>query len=672
MKPVLPVLLAALACTAVPAGEGPFRHPDDAYPQLGLSWRPIPGAGPCERIWTHPLLGASLALGGEKGLRISHDTTATWITPSGLPTGAVTSLAWHPGNPQEAIVVAAGGLWRSSDGCRSFARLPAKDLPPAAGVWYLPREPRSRTLLVAHGEQATGLSVSSDGGATWRQVLTEYHVHQVFTGALGSQGLALIASLSEEPQVRSLLCLPSLNEKPVEAQRDCAITDGALPVHSGPQHFSSTRDGLVRLEARDNGFQELQQVATGQDSGNGASSLGLCWGAHVDRQLLFAFDPYGNGASYTSDGKSWITVSSGLPLGDMTKEGSVFRPNANGSRFYAIINDRAYMGTPADLRLDGLSTTADPPVAIVLTARYATAISELSTGLATFAAASDPIAAARALGPALDELDAAVQPAAVRLSTRLAKDEAPKRVTVDLSRFGQSSAEAMHDDGKHGDGAAGDGVYATEVVVRPNRLTQDNKDWRRSPGILGLSVSAHWADGARSGAVAPLLVWGMVESQDLFIERKAEEQLAKVVAADGMTRTASIGPRGPEVSFTANGGAWKTSIRLDYYWRSCMDVSPYSGLSLEWRGGPAALHLLDKPLYDDPRASATVAIAPTGDADADGWTRVRIPFSDLITDDATFDRNRVVALVITGEAKAEQTYSIRLPRLLSSDDWNAP
>ncbi len=413
-------------------------------------------------------------------------------------------------------------------------------------------------------------------------------------------------------------------------------------------------------------------MPTGQDSGNGASSLGICWGAHADRQLLFAFDPFGNGASYTSDGKTWITASNGLPLGGMTKEGSVFRPNANGSRFYAIINDRAYLGTPADLRLDGLTTAADPPVAIVLTARYATAISEFSTGLTAFNAASDPIAAARTMRPVLDELDAAVQPAAVRLTARLAKGEAPKRVTVDLSRFGQSSAEAMHDDGKHNDGAAGDGVYATEVVVRPNRLTPDPKDRRRCPGILGLSVSAHWADGARSGAVAPLLIWGMVESQDLFFERKATEQLAKVVDVEGLTRTVTIGPRGPEMAFVAKGGPWKATIRLNFYWRSCLDVSPYSGLSLEWRGGPAALRLLDKPLYDDPRSSLTVPFAPAGSPEADGWTRVRIPFTELIKDDASFDRNRVVAVAITGEATAEQAYAIRLPRILSSDDWNAP
>jgi hypothetical protein len=674
MKTLLHIAMLAAACSAMPASEGPFRHPDELYPALDLSWRSLPGAGICEQLWPHPLLPGVVMAGGEKGLRLSRDAGLTWAAPRGLPSGAVLSLAWHPGLVDVAIAATSQGLWRSQDGGTSFTALPAPQLPEPTGVWFLPRDALTRSILVAHGEGSTGLSISSDDGATWRQVLTEYHVHRVFIGAMGSQALTIIASLPEDP-VRSLFCLPSPNEKPVEVQRDCAITDAAVPPHVGPLHLVSPRDGLMHLESRDNGFQEAIPVPTGQDAPNGFSAIAMCWGAHVDRQLLFTFDPFGLGATYSTDNTTWTAARRGLPTGDMVKEGAQFCCNANGSRFYAVINDRVYIGLPTDLRLDGAAMEVIPALAVVQADRYSDAIGDLTSGLPVFNTATDPLAAARVLRATLDQLDAAVQPAAVRLRVRMAADAVPQRLTVDLSRFGQSSSEPLYDDGKHGDDDAGDGLWTTDVAIRPNHLSPERNDWRRTPGVLGLSVSAYWPDGQRSGAVAPLAVWSMVESLDLFRERKAEKELAKVVITEGLAKEVSVDGDGAVVTLTAAGGPWQATIRLDFYWRSCLDVAPYAGLTLDWLGAPASLHLVDKPLYEEPSHSATVQLAPGGllaAADAEGWAVARIPFSRLITDDSTFDRNRVVALVLSGDAKAGETFSIRSPRVLSATDWGGP
>lgn len=670
MRCVLPALLAALACAPAGAADKLYRHPDEAYPQLGLSWRPAAGAIACQAAWPHPLLPAVVAIGGERGLRVSADAGATWSAPAGLPAGAVTAFAWHPGDPAVALAATPAGLWRSGDGGRSFAALPAAAPAEPAALCWLPRSARTAAILVGHSGATAGMSFSADGGATWRLLLPEWQVHAIHPGALGSQALALVASSPQEPQVRSLLYLQSPNEKPVEVQRDCAIAAGAVPVHQGAMRFASPRDGILALEERHNGFQEITTLPL-WDGADGVAALDLCWGAHVDRQLTFAFDPYGRGAVYSSDGATWIAAGGGLPVGEMVKEGAAFRANANGSRFWAIINDRVYVGTPADLRLDGLALSVDPPLATVLGGRYGEALKALSGGLAAFAAARDPLAAARAAQPALDLLDAAVQPAAVRLGARIAAAAAPRRVTVDLSRFGQSPAEPLFDDGRHGDGAAGDGLWAAEVAIRPSRLARERDDWRRSPGIIGLSVTAHWADGSRSGAVAPLLAWSQAESQDLFLERKAEQQLEKVAAVQGAERAITIGGRGPELSLTAQGGAWTATIRLDYYWREVMDVSPYAGIALQWKGPPGTLRLRDRPLYDDPHEGPPVAMPP-GPPDPDGWSTVRIPLDALIPDDGAFDRNRVVAVVLSGEAAAGAACAIRLPRLLTPDDWSAP
>lgn len=678
MRLAIAAVLLAVIGVQLAAGEAFFRHPDDAYPQLGLAWRPLPGAGICERIWPHPLLPGVIAFSGDKGLRLTRDGGMTWLAPSGLPAGAVRCLAWHPGLIDAAVAVAGPEqqLWRTTDGGRTFAVLgAAKDLPSAAGVWFVPRDSMTRLLVAAHGTAANGLSISTDDGATWRQALGEYQVHQVFTDAIGSQSLAVLASRPEEPQVRTLLYLPSPNEKPIESLRDGAIADASVPVHHGGRALASPRDGLLRLEDREHGFIEAKAVATGQELPNGLSALAYCWGAHVDRQLLFTFDPFGLGVTYSADNTTWTAVNQGLPIGELVKEGSQFRANANGSRFYAQINNRAYIGTPADLRLDGSRVEVDPPVANVLAEHYATAIADLASGLAAFNAAADPLAAARRLRGTLDAVDASVKPNAVTLRVRLAEGEKPQRVTLDLSRFGQSSQEPLHDDGAHGDGAAGDGTWGTDVAIRPGRLVADKNDWRRSPGVLGLGVTAHWADGSRSGVVAPLLVWSLVESLDLFRERKAATELAKVVSAEGMTREVVVEGDATIVTLKAAGGPWKVTLRLDFYWRSCLDVASYAGMALDWRGGPMAVQLVDRPLYDEPHQGEVVAVAPgplLGAADRNGWARARIALTSLIPEDSQFDRNRVVAVVISGDAKPGETFAIRAPRLLSAADWSGP
>lgn len=658
--------LLLLACTGAAAGEGPFRHAEAAYPHLTLTWQPAKGAAACERIWSHPLLPGVAALTGEAGMSLTQDGGTTWSAPRGLPAGAVGGVAFHPSRPAEALVATAEGLWRSQDGGRSFARLAAPALPPATGVWYHPRDPLGRIILVTHGDQAPGLSVSSDNGASWKRVITDYHVHRIFPCAIGEQPMALLASPMGDLSTRSLICMATLGEKPVEALRDGAITDGANTVHLGKLHFASPRDGLQRLEAPwDHGIGEVLPVQTSQSTDNGFAAVDFSWGAHADRQLMFLFDPFGQGVVYNEGGEDWFPASTGLPLGAMVKDGAQFKANANGSRFYAILNDQAFVGRPLDLRLDGLQVQADPPVALVQAHRYGQAVAALGAGFVAFNKSADPLATARGMGELLDGIDQSVQPAVVRLRAQLAAGAVPERLTVDLTRFGMSSVTPLYDDGRHGDGAAGDRSWAADVRIRPNRLNPERNEWRRTPGILGLSVTAHWPDGVCSGAVAPLLVWSVVERLSLADTHDKPQERLKVEGA-ALTVVKTGKREDPEMRLVAAGGPWQLTVRFNYGFGRSVDMARFAAVGFDWRGGAARLHLRDAPMFDEPHESAPVAFsgAMLGAADADGWREAAVPVASLVPADSPFNRNDLVALVFSGDAKPGEEFSLRSPCLL--------
>ena len=671
MKAVLVASLLLFTTTFPVAGDSLFRHGDADYPHLDLTWQPVSGLGPSDHIWTHPLLPGVAALTGEQGIAVSSDGGTTWSVPAGLPVGAVGGIAFHPSKPGESLVALPSGLWRSQDGCRTYSKWTVAGLPPPTGVWYHLYDPLGRIIVVAHGDNAPGLSLTLDGGTTWQRLVPEYHVHGVLTFALGEKPLAVLAAPISDPGLRSLLYLSTLGEKPVETMHDCVIAGAAMPLHVGQMHFASPREGLLRLVApKDDviGIGGAEPVPIAHASDNGFSALDFSWGANADRQLLLLFDPYKLGLICNAGGAAWTAVGAGLPIGPMVKEGSQFRANANGSRFYAIINDQAFVGRPRDLRLDGLQLRVDPPVVLVQPNGYRLAVNALANGLTQFVKVADPIAAARDLRGVLDELDATLQPATLRLRATLAAGQVPKRLTLDLTRFGLSSAEQLFDDGGHDDGGAADGTWATEVRIRPNRLAPERDEWRRTPGILGLSVTAHWGDGARSGAVAPLLAWTLAERLNLSDRiDKPQERLALEGLTVSLTKTNNSG-LDPEMRFVAKGGPWTVTMRFNYMF-GFVDMGPFAKVGFDWSGGAAQFRLLDASMYNEPHesAEADIAGAVIGKPDAEGWCPVEMPVSSLIKEGSGFNRNRLVAFIFSGNAKDGEEFRLRAPCLLPED-----
>lgn len=107
---------------------------------------------------------------GHNVLARSSDGGATWrdVRPAGLPSLDVHGFAVDPNNPKVVYAAIAGeGLYRSTDGARSFAVV-SRTVGPA--VMALAVTPENHILA---GDMRQGLLVSSDRGKSWRRTLAE-------------------------------------------------------------------------------------------------------------------------------------------------------------------------------------------------------------------------------------------------------------------------------------------------------------------------------------------------------------------------------------------------------------------------------------------------------------------------------------------------------------------
>jgi len=112
--------------------------------------------------------GAILWLAGHQVFKKSMDGGATWsdVSPAGLPSLDIHGFAVDPRNPKVLYAAVAGeGLYRSRDGGRSFALASGRV---GGNVMALAVVTGGRILA---GDMQQGLLQSSDGGASWKQIL---------------------------------------------------------------------------------------------------------------------------------------------------------------------------------------------------------------------------------------------------------------------------------------------------------------------------------------------------------------------------------------------------------------------------------------------------------------------------------------------------------------------
>lgn len=153
----------------VATGRGVFRADGTAGLGRASAWRPGRGAGPAMAL---AVAGDRLlAAGGEAGILASDDGGVSWQAVSGEGPGTVTAVgsagvdavAWG------ASGGAAGSLWRSRDGGRTWSKVGGSL--PASRVRSLAVRPGKPDHLLAVGDGR--LFSSRDGGRSWQEVPVE-------------------------------------------------------------------------------------------------------------------------------------------------------------------------------------------------------------------------------------------------------------------------------------------------------------------------------------------------------------------------------------------------------------------------------------------------------------------------------------------------------------------
>lgn len=664
-----PEIAAAEALGIGTAAESGLFHHTGAYPPLALAWQADGRVRQATGVFPHPVISDRILAATRGGLILSEDAGATWnalAEASAERIGLARSVAFSPDEADTFFVATdRRGVWVTRDAGKTFKQAGSKATGLAsdetAVIAYYPQDRRFRTLLVAHGDAALGLSSSRDGGATWHVVAPDFHVRRILGGAAGDPDLFLVASRKAAPDVQNIYYCVSIDDFWLEVVHDIIPTDAtvSLLVKSGHYVREVFQGGMIYFSTTDAGLYRVTQgegFKVGPESLTFVASIGCTYGPTADSQILYACEPKKLGLLVSSDG--WKTVTpqgAGLAIGAFIKEGACVRAAANGTAFYGVINDVLYVGRrrPAPFEVRRVAVT--PAVFAFEDAAYKAAMNGMREALRAVATAPSAVAASRDFIAVTREARSLLGGTEGEITaTVAAAGGPPASVTVDLSRLGGSPVTPMFDDGRHKDGAAGDGVWATPVRVDPRRLRRIDLDTRRRwPGPMGLTVTARRADGTLAGAVGVLAIYNRPESFTITGRKTQPIPVA--------------------------GEPWEKAFRTGD--EEPVDISGFHALTLRIKtdGGAAEeirVHLRDSQPFSGATDTPPVPILQEkliegGKVDAE-WRLVTIPLARLLKDAGPFDAARLAAVVVAGEGKVTGNYWIEDVRFhISPEDLKA-
>lgn len=177
-------LIAGNPNTALPGADLLYSSPakQDAFTQLA---QPTFSPGWLPRVITNPY-GTVIAVNDNKGdLYYQANGTTTWthLNPgcnSGIPTNPAVALASPlPGSSDPQIILACGGDAGAGTQKKTIVKTTnlsvfttASAQPPLGGILGVIASPDGSTIAVAASSGATFLYLSSDGGASWKTVIS--------------------------------------------------------------------------------------------------------------------------------------------------------------------------------------------------------------------------------------------------------------------------------------------------------------------------------------------------------------------------------------------------------------------------------------------------------------------------------------------------------------------
>jgi len=595
----------------------------------------------------------------DEGLLLTNDSGRTWQRLPGWQ-GVARHVDFSPISVDAFLVASdAKGVWATSDCGKTFRQVGSKQAGMAAdeatGVYHYPPNARFLAMMVVHGDAAPGLSLSEDGGKSWRVLAGQYHVYQALCGATGDLRLFLAASKSDRPEVRSIYTCHSVGEPWYEAVRDVVPTALAASVLRGPVFLSTADAGMYRLTHEGANYQEV-----GPEDVSCWASVGITWDSHADAQLLYAYDPDELGMLVSTDGmKTFSSQSRGLFTGPFVREGAHIRANANGTVFYAVANGVLYRG----LRLGGLrvADAQTTPAALSFASKaYRAAQQGIRDALVAIARSRSVVEPAEIVATHLAAADAALPARDLEITAKVVGREEPKQVTVDLSRIGGSPCTPMA-------GTEQPGVYQCRLALEPRSFERRRPDWRRSwPGRLGFTVTAVSPEAKLSAAVAPFFLRDRPESflwQSDFRYRKPREPKG-VVAFEGSQDTVASRRRWTALELTVGPGDWEVAIGEMY---STTDVTGFQALGfwIKTKGDEAddfLVQLRDNPDYAAATTSKPVTLVkeglvPGGTIPTE-YHRILIPMQRLLRDAPGLQTRLLGFVVLSGTASRETTYWI--------------
>ena len=235
------------------------------YQPHRLNWALAASPPGMRAIVPHPLMASTIYAIAAGHLHRSDDGAQSWrqLPLSGLPEDAViTALAFRPDEPETiALGTRATGVWLTTDGGATARQIGSKSSGMADAsvecLVYAPGDPLHRTLLAGHGRAASGVSRGDTRNGIWTTAAPDYHVFRIIPGNPRSRELFFFAAPRTTPDTMEIDYAGVLGSYWQRLVADTLPTDGAWS-HAQQAMFLTTLDkGVLRCSAGSGTLQEL-------------------------------------------------------------------------------------------------------------------------------------------------------------------------------------------------------------------------------------------------------------------------------------------------------------------------------------------------------------------------------------------------------------------------------
>jgi hypothetical protein len=442
-----------------------------------FQWQKVLGIKDASRVFPSTVEPHTVFVWTRAGLLVSNDDGKTFAARGNAreQLGTLTALLVHPAQPKTLYAgTLERGVFASDDAGVTWRALGGADKglasPRIHSLIFADDDPTFSTFYATHSAQQAGVSMTIDGGKSWRVFASGYGVSElVIMGSTMLFAGARPAGGAETGFYRSLDAGKNWF-RVLNVENPTALS--AVKTERKRAWFG-TASGLY---VTDN--LGVSSRAVGPQEGMSVASIAVV-NAPDGGECVYVYEPTGQGVIASGDEfKTCRKLNDGLYVGDWVGEGASMV--SAGSTLYVCLNGALYRGAQM-LGTVGLNTIRANPEAPV--------------------AGQD----------------------AVTFTCQAGKGA---EVTVDLSPLGGPANQALKDDGQSGDNAANDGVFGFKMDPIPLTLLTKAKGWEYKgpplPGRIALTVRASLGGVSESGVAlltvrAPETAWTLWNGEEQII-----------------------------------------------------------------------------------------------------------------------------------------------------------